>query len=365
MEKEFIFSSTPLGKGGSKRPRLGSNTCPKCDVLISDTTVTYTCSVCELKFCLPCTNISVQLHTAIQSDSSGNFKWTCNTCKQNFPSMSGLVTQLQTIDERNESRMNMLEAKISGFDKTMTSKIKDEMGVMKDTVVADVKSDLKLELQKLVRNEVREIDDQKLRSLNLVCFNMPESDSKEASVRKISDEKQFRSLAESLSVKDVDMKVCFRLGNAKDKRVRPLKIVLNNKRQRKMLLDNAKHIKKNAPSDLKKCILVKDLTVQQREENKTRRENKVQTQKKDDLLQTENPEGQVTSEQREKLNDTCYLSSQSQNILKPLNQLGAHAISSSEELTHYFDETIMEGVLMDNSTPHHVQIRVENDSDSG
>ena len=232
--------------------------------------------------------------------------------------MSGLVTQLQTIDERNESRMNMLEAKISGFDKTMTSKIKDEVGVMKDTVVADVKSDLKLELQKLVRNEVREIDDQKLRSLNLVCFNMPESDSKEASVRKISDEKQFRSLAESLNVKDVDMKVCFRLGNAKDKRVRPLKIVLNNKRQRKMLLDNAKHIKKIAPSDLKKCILVKDLTVQQREENKTRRENKVQTHKKDDMLQTENPDGQVTSEQSEKLNDTCYLSSQSQNILKPL-----------------------------------------------
>ena len=51
-----------------------------------------------------------------------------------------------------------------------------------------------------------------------------------------------------------------------------------------MLLDNAKHIKKNAPSDLKKCILVKDLTVQQREENKTRRVNKVQTQKKDDML---------------------------------------------------------------------------------
>ena len=108
----------------------------------------------------------------------------------------------------------------------MTSKIKDEVSVMKDTVVADVKSDLKFELQKLVRNEVREIDDQKLRSLNLVCFNMPESDSKEASVRKISDEKQFRSLAESLNVKDVDMKVCFCLGNAKDKHVRPLKIVL-------------------------------------------------------------------------------------------------------------------------------------------
>ena len=38
-------------------------------------------------------------------------------------------------------------------------------------------------------------------------------------------------------------------------------------------------------------------------------------------------------------------------------------IVDADKLANYFDETIMEGVLLDNSTPHHVQIRVESDSD--
>ena len=128
-----------------------------------------------------------------------------------------------------------------------------------------------------------------------------------------------------------------------------------------MLLDNAKHIKKCAPSDLKKCILVKDLTVQQRKDNKKRREEKgiqgVVDKKSKTSAEVKSP-----SVDSEKFDDTVYSPSQSQTILQPLQAVGG-AYGDADKLANYFDETIMEGVLLDNSTPHHVQIRVESDSD--
>jgi hypothetical protein len=62
---------------------------------------------------------------------------------------------------------------------------------------------------------------------------------------------------------------------------RPLKIIFNNKKQRKDILDNASKIK-NIPA--KNCltmrIILKDLTVQQRDQNKKRRAEKIKQQQK-------------------------------------------------------------------------------------
>lgn len=56
---------------------------------------------------------------------------------------------------------------------------------------------------------------------------------------------------------------------------RPLKIVFNNKKHRKDILDNAYNMK-NIPvsNKLSKVIIAKDLTIQQRDQNKKKRELK-------------------------------------------------------------------------------------------
>ena len=55
-------------------------------------------------------------------------------------------------------------------------------------------------------------------------------------------------------------------------RIRPLKIVLESKSQRKAILDNAKFIQHKAPLSLKNVIISKDLTPTQRQERKLRRQ---------------------------------------------------------------------------------------------
>ena len=89
---------------------------------------------------------------------------------------------------------------------------------------------------------------------------MEESRSTNAKERKQCDEKNFRELCSAISVENVDIKAMFRIGIQKEGKNRPLKIVLNNKRERKQILDNARHIKIKAEGEMKKCVVTKDFT---------------------------------------------------------------------------------------------------------
>ena len=76
-------------------------------------------------------------------------------------------------------------------------------------------------------------------------------------------------LCKVVGVDEPDLKVAFRLGNPKERVVRPLKVVMNNKKHRKNILDNDSKLKQLPhTSEFVKCIIAKDLTVKQREINK-------------------------------------------------------------------------------------------------
>ena len=83
---------------------------------------------------------------------------------------------------------------------------------------------------------------------------------------------------------EADVKVAFRLGNPKKETNRPLKLVMNNKKHKKHIIENALKLKLlPQTSRLAKCIIVKDLTVRQREEHKKKREEKKQNGKRNPL----------------------------------------------------------------------------------
>ena len=72
----------------------------------------------------------------------------------------------------------------------MDVKIGDKFTSMKSTVLKEMKEEIKDEikgnLQSEVRTELREIEDQRQRSLNIICFNLEESTSKVSETRKIT-----------------------------------------------------------------------------------------------------------------------------------------------------------------------------------
>jgi hypothetical protein len=86
-----------------------------------------------------------------------------------------------------------------------------------------VKAEIKSSLQNNIRTELKEIEDQKQRGLNLIIFNVPESKSENSLERKKFDNDIFTELCNAIEVVEADVKVAFRLGNPKKETNRPLK----------------------------------------------------------------------------------------------------------------------------------------------
>ena len=80
-------------------------------------------------------------------------------------------------------------------------------------------------------------------------------------------------------VEEPAIEVLYRLGKQNKNYHRVLKVVLKDRKERKKLLENSKNIKDNVEEDLKKVLIVKDLTIVQRKERKTKQEEKAKAKK--------------------------------------------------------------------------------------
>jgi len=220
-----------------------------------------------------------QMALALSEDTLQNFMRTCNSCKQNFPSLTGISAQLKSIEVTTNKRLTQLEDEVHDMRLGMGVNIRKEVTAIKPSLLEEIKQDIKSTLQDDVRREIREIENQKIRAMNLILFNVPESEDKNSTVRKDLDQTLINELCTLIKVQEPDIKLTFRLGNPSTK-TRPLKLVFNNKKHRKYILDNASNIKNiSSTISLSKVIIANDLTVQQREQNKKKREVK-NTQKK-------------------------------------------------------------------------------------
>jgi hypothetical protein len=98
---------------------------------------------------------------------SDNFKWTCNGCKQNFPSLTSMTAQLKSIEDTTINRLSIIEDKMNEMQHGMNDKIKEEVGEIKLKIVDEIRATL----QDDVRREIREIEDQKI-GQTVFCRNV-------------------------------------------------------------------------------------------------------------------------------------------------------------------------------------------------
>lgn len=242
-----ILTSTPNAKdSGLKRPRLGSNGCPMCSkALNKNGTESVLCSICELGYCVDCTNIPKSVIEVLkqQDGDSLNFMWTCNGCKQNFPSLTGMKKQLKAIEETTKTKLAHIEDQMGAIGPAIKTQVKEEITNVTPVLIETIKSEIKGSLQDDVRKEIREIEDQKIRAMNLILFNVQESKQTDSAKRKDDDIKSIKELCTYLKIDSPDLKSVFRLGNRSENKTRPLKMILNNKKERKNILDNANKLK--------------------------------------------------------------------------------------------------------------------------
>ena len=112
----------------------------------------------------------------------------------------------------------------------------------------------------------KEVLDRDERKMNLVIFNVAESEKAEPNERKEDDERAFSTLCQELEV-DASPKSIVRLGKKSDT-ARPMKVTLRNTEDVKNILSAAKKLAKTVNPLLVNVSLKKDQTPLEREERR-------------------------------------------------------------------------------------------------
>lgn len=192
-----------------------------------------------------------------------NLSWSCPTCKYTLPTLLRLDDSISEIRKSNDERLSKLETEVEGIDHKIETKTIEKMKQTKEELIEELSRDLtnKMDIR------IKEQDDRKTRNHNLMIYNLSESISENPEIRKDTDIKLMTEISSSLGL-DISIKTGFRIGNRGRNKTRPYKIILDNKKDRRNLLVEAKNIRAKAPPHLKQVIIAADYTPQQREERK-------------------------------------------------------------------------------------------------
>ena len=149
---------------------------------------------------------------------------------------------------------------------------------------ADILKEIKGGIDTMVDARNKEFEDRKRRELNIAIFNLAEHnhengfDNKKCDEaehnhengfdNKKCDENDVRAICRSLGVEGLEIVTHYRLGKKNENKIRPLKVILGNKAQRKTLLANTKTLPDKVSPEYSKVIIVRDLTTTQREEKR-------------------------------------------------------------------------------------------------
>lgn len=255
-------------------PELLYNNCAKCDNELDEYKID--CKGCKLNFCARCSGLNSAVIGLILSGALEDYDFHCKCCKQTKPTLESIDRNLKELNQRQEIRLTTLEEKVKRIDLTVKDTVKNEVQEAKNQIMEDIKSTI----TQAVDNRTKEMEDRRRRELNIVVFNLPEGKNENGQLNKQYDENNVRTIAEKLGLDTyLQIETSYRLGkkNRNQAKERVLKIILQDRKQRKFLLENSRRIKEIAEEIFKRVVLFKDLTLDQRDERKRKRENKENT----------------------------------------------------------------------------------------
>jgi len=176
---------------------------------------------------------------------------------------------LKDLKDTSEMRLSSVENRLSELEKTIPETVRSEVMKAQGSISETLNERLAEPVDKIVEHRIREVDKMKNRANILILIKLKALDSELASERKEHDINKLKELFRAICPDkgELELKTCFRLNKKGKPRAEkpPLKAVLQSKAQRRHLLMSAKDISSLADESLKDIIVVRDLTVKQRQ----------------------------------------------------------------------------------------------------
>ena len=85
--------------------------------------------------------------------------------------MKGVKSFLKSIKENTQNSLNKVEDRLDQIDKSVEWKFDNKFSTMKEDLMDELTSNVKENLQSHVRDEVKEIEDQKQRTFKIILNN--------------------------------------------------------------------------------------------------------------------------------------------------------------------------------------------------
>ena len=249
-------------------PEVEKNHCARCDNDLGTNRIE--CKSCTLPYCARCSGMSMTAFDLVTSGGLEDYNFLCKSCKKTMPTLENIDKKLNVISDQQERRLRSIEENISKIKLDTKTMVQDEMKEVHKKLLKDLEHNI----TKTADARIKEMDDRRRRELNIVVFNLPEGTSAIGAINKEHDENNVRLIAENLGLENLQIETSYRLGKKIPGKLRVLKVILKDRKERKHLLANSKNIKEQAQEKFKNVIIYRDLTEEQRKDRREKRQNK-------------------------------------------------------------------------------------------
>ena len=280
---------------GATRTEKKEDYCGKCDRVVREKDNALECEQCRVWYHVGCDGVHVELYKVLAKHEDQ--RWSCSECtkkgKMNSKKIKDLedkneelqrkLREMKILEDRNaelEQKVRAMEAKWENFKVEIVTEtvdrvremIKEDLNKVKEEIGMGIGTNLLEEVATKVKDKIDEERVGEERKKNIVLYLVPESKKAKVEDREKEDKEACEEIFEKILKVDRDrfeIQQVVRLGQEmKQDRCRPLLVKLRNEREKWRILSQAKRLKEADAQWIKKIRMNKDLTEEERIEEK-------------------------------------------------------------------------------------------------
>ena len=250
--------------------------CVDCEERIDDAKEnSVECDICSNWFHTKCQKVSDSLFQVLCDSKDDEISWYCSHCRLGAKKLKQQLMHISSRQDEAEKRVKDLEE--------FQLKINDRVAKLENDKTNLVQnSNTVVSKEEIITTSVREMEQRQERENNAIFFNIEESEEEETLERKQHDIRAVCEICDEelgINIDDSHIMGAIRLGKKIPDKIRPLKILFNQRASKIDVIKNAKKLRESTNVKNQNVFIAPDLTPQQRQEGKLLREERDKLQK--------------------------------------------------------------------------------------
>ena len=243
------------------------NPCTECESDIYDHDPALQCDLCEKWYCNQCLGLSNSVYGFMNSSKvSDGIMWFCKHCRKTLPATKKILQRLDDLESKqinNEKQIKSLQKCIEEKSKTLQSHVPNDQSSNTDKAES-------VNVASIISQVLEEQQEREKRKLNIVCFDIPESEETSPETRREDDAYRIQKIIDEVMEADSTMtSQPIRLGCYNAESIKPtlVRFSVPSVENKHRIIESARtKVKISKQERCKDLFFQSDLTANQRKE---------------------------------------------------------------------------------------------------